>query len=112
MQNFKYASLRGTIQINKEVAARDQIQMRKRRILNHIVQRKENTFAQLAAHAVAFGFAIEKATEPLRRNIGDFGVTVKSFAGSPNGLLIQIRGKHLEPICNVVVAKLVEQHRN
>ena len=48
------------VQVDQDVAADDQIQMRERRIPDEIVVREQHDFAQLAAHPVTSGLALEE----------------------------------------------------
>ena len=85
------------IQIDQQVAAGDQIEMRERRIADDVVVREQHHLAQLAANPVAAGLALEEARAGApRRDVGDVRFAVEALARRGDRLLVEIGGEHLD----------------
>src|SRR5262245_18845258 len=57
------------IQINEQVAAGDEIEVRERRIADHVVMREQHRLAQLPSDAVAASLTLEKPLETLGADV-------------------------------------------
>ena len=80
VEHLQHPLLRGAIEVDEQVAARHQIEMRERRILDHVVVREQHHLAQLLAHAVGVALLAEEAAQPLRRHVGGVVQRVEALA--------------------------------
>ena len=73
MEDVEEPRLRLAVQVDEEVAARHEVEPRKRRVLQEIVRREEHHLAHLAAHAVAAVLLHEESPQPVFRDVGRDG---------------------------------------
>ena len=95
VKDFDDAILGGAIQVDQEVPARHEIEVREGRILYQIVVGKQDELAQLASDPVAGGLAVEEARQPRFRDVTHLVVTVESVARRRDRVLVEISGKNL-----------------
>ena len=95
MANLDHAILGGPIQVDQQIAARHEIEVRKRRVANDVVVREQDQLAQLAPDPVAADLAMKKSLEPGVRKVGNFGTAIASLACPRHRLLVEIRSKYL-----------------
>ncbi len=95
MKGFDDAILGGAIQVNQEVPARHEIEVREGRIPYQIVVGEQDELAQLASDPVAGGLAVEETREPRFRDVTHLVVTVESIARGRDRVLVKISGKDL-----------------
>src|SRR5688500_9780146 len=65
MKRFNQPILRRLVQVDEEVAARNQIEMGERRVADDIVAREEDHFAQFTTHAMPTALVLEEPLQPL-----------------------------------------------
>ena len=90
------ALLHRPIQIDQQVAAGDQIEVRERRILDDVVMREQHQLAQLAADAVAAGLAAGKTGAGAPRTRRRLPRRVQALARHGDRLLVEVGGEHLD----------------
>ena len=95
VKGFDDAILGGAIQVDQEVPARHEIEVREGRILYQIVVGEQDELAQLASDPVAGGLAVEEARQPRFRDVTHLVVTVESVARGRDRVLVEISGKNL-----------------
>src|SRR3954469_11017671 len=78
MKDREHFSLQRAIEINENVAATDQVHVRKRRIIKEILPRENDGVAQALGDAVTAVFFGEKAAEPFGRDIMHKALGVKA----------------------------------
>jgi hypothetical protein len=89
------ALLNRSVEVDQQVAARDQIQVRERRILDHVVMRKQQPLAELAPHVILGADSLEKPLQTFLRHIRDFGFGIKSLARDGDRFFVEVRREHL-----------------
>ncbi len=80
MERLDDPLLNRPIQVDQEVAAGDQIEVRERRIADDVVRGEQHQLAQLTPYPVAPGLAHEEALQALLREIGDVGVRIEGLS--------------------------------
>src|SRR5262245_374714 len=95
MEGLEDPLLRRAVQIDQQIAARDQIEVRKRRILDDIVVREENHLAQFAPDPIARAFVMEEALEPLLGHVHDVGVGIETLARRRDRVLVEVGSEYL-----------------
>ena len=84
------------VQIDQQVAAGDQIDARKRRIGQHVLDRKHHLPAHGRGHAVSALFGDEMARQSLCRDMGCNIGLIKSFARNGDGIGIDVGRENLQ----------------
>lgn len=92
--NQPLLQLRG--QIDEQVAAADDVQLREGWIHDDVLWRKHHHLPDLLAHAEATLLVYEEAPEPLRRDVGCDVVRIQAKARAIDGVPIQIGSKNLQ----------------
>ena len=95
MEQRHYLVLRVRAQVNKQVAARDQIDMRERGIAQNILLRKNDLLADLPGDPQVTVFLHEKTCQQLGRDVRDDALREKSTASPFDGALIHIGRENL-----------------
>ena len=90
VQDVEDLLLRVAVQVDQQIAARDEVEPRKRRVAHQVVQRKEHRFAHFATHPVAVVLFNEEALEPVLRNIGRNDVRVHAFACDADRVFVEV----------------------
>ncbi len=80
LERLDGARLGVPVQIDEEIAAAHQVQMGERRVLEHVVMRKQDRLSQVAAHPVLVALADEEPAESLGRDVGHICMAVASLA--------------------------------
>ena len=93
MQNVHHPALHGLVEIDQEVPARDQIEVRERRIPDHIVVREQHERAELLADPVAAWLLDEEPGQPFGRDVGRVGQGVEAFARRGKRVGVDVGGK-------------------
>ena len=65
VKQLEDALLRDAVQVDEQIAAGDQVEMRERRVLDHVVRGEENHLAQLALHTVGVAIPHEEPAQPI-----------------------------------------------
>lgn len=111
MKGVEHPRLRVAVQVDEQVAARDQVEPRKGRVAQHIVHGKKHGLAQLAPCTVAAVLLDEEAAQPVFAHIGHDGRRVDAFARHADRVVIEVGGKHLQRRRGVEHARVLgEQH--
>src|SRR6185295_13302985 len=84
------------LEIDQEVAAGDQVQPRKRRISDQVVQREQAHVPDLARHLVEIALLDEEALQALGRNLAGDRLRVPRLAGRFQRLRVDVRGEDLD----------------
>ncbi len=95
MKRLEDPLLRCPVEINHQVPAGDQIDVRERGILDDVVMREQHGFAELAPDAVAGAFAMEESFESLLGQVGHVGLGVDALPRRGDRVLVEIGGEHL-----------------
>ena len=83
-------------EINQQIAARQNIQLRERRVHDEALRRKRHHLPDFGSHAAAVVFLGEEPAHLFRRHVGAniFGIDARARLG--NRILVQIGGKNLQ----------------
>src|SRR5262245_22545164 len=95
MERFEDALLDGAVQVNQQIPAGDEIEMRERWILDDVVMREQHHLPELALDTVPTRLAVKEALETLLGYVHDIGLGVEAFAGRGDRVFIEIGGEHL-----------------
>ena len=96
MEQRQELLLRFCDQINHQVAAAKQVQVRKRRINQNILYRKDHAVPDFLSYAKKIPFFDEKALQALRAHLGCDAGWKKAFAGFFDGIFVDIRSEQLQ----------------
>ena len=88
--------LRFGAEVDQEIAAGDQIEPRKRRIGDDIMNGEDHRGAKLRRNLVAVIALGKEPRQPVRRNIRDNAAAIASFPRGGDGVRIDIGGEDLE----------------
>ncbi len=101
------------IQVDQEVAAGNQIEVRERWIADDVVRGEQHELAQLTPDPVATRLPQEEALQALLGEIGDVRVRIEGLSRGGNRLLVEIGGEHLDlRLLDRTLSLLGEQHGN
>ena len=95
MQNLQKTALSAPIEIDQQVTTGNQFHVRKRRILEGVMDCKQYPLPQLWSHLVTDGTARKKAPQPFGRDVGDFCLRIDSLTRYTNSVLVHVSGEHL-----------------
>jgi hypothetical protein len=114
MERVDQPFLNRPIQVDEDVSACDEIEMRERWVLDEIVDREQDVFPELSSDAISSRLAEEEPPQAFVRDVGDFRVRIEPFARDGNGLFVEIGGEYLEARRRLRHATRVfgEEHRN
>ncbi|HWJ06406.1 MAG TPA: hypothetical protein VNS57_11570, partial [Steroidobacteraceae bacterium] len=108
-------ALQVAIEIDQQVATADQVELRERRVLDHVLLREDKQVAQVLLDPVGapLGVVREKAREPLLRDVGRDARRVNARARLLDGLAVDVGREHLD-LDRLLVRDdlLVEQDRD
>ena len=107
-----HGALRLGLEVDQEVAARDEVHLRERRVLGDVVAREHDHLAQVVRDLVAARPLGEEPLEPARADELQLHLAVDPGAGVLERRLVDVGRQHLEP--DLAVARreaLAEQHR-
>ena len=82
--------LRVAVQVDQQIAARDQVEPRKRRVAQQVVQREEHRLAQLATDAVAARLADEEALSRSSETSAAIDVRIHAFACDADRVVVEV----------------------
>ena len=88
--------LRLDIDVDQEIAAAEDVHLRKRRIDQDVLRRKDHQVADLFLDPVALVFLDEESLKPLRGNVRGNARGKRPPAGLVDGVLVDVRGKNLD----------------
>ena len=109
LQNF---TLHFAIQVDQQVAANDQVNLRKGRIGQQAVFGKQDLFANFLANPVVVIFLDEVMPQARRRHIGHDRLRVQTGPADADGALVNVGGEQLQRgFAGVQLQLIVEQHR-
>ena len=94
VERLHQAFLQVVVQIDQQIAARDQVHPREGRILDHAVRREDAHFADLLDHAPVLAVLAEPALQPFRRDAGQW-CPIASGAGTADRLVVDVGGEDL-----------------
>ena len=97
MEQLEHALLEPALEVDEEVPARDEVEVRERRVLEQAVRREQDRLAEPLGHAVAPGRPPEKAPQPLGAHVGLDGLGVDPGPADGDGPLAEVGGEHLDP---------------
>ena len=96
MEDLHDALLHRAVEVDQKIATRDEVQVRKGRVFNEIVMRKQYALAQLAAYTVPFLLLREEAAQAHGRNVHHVSSRVEALARRRDGLLVYVCGEDLQ----------------
>ena len=88
--------LRLDIDVDQEVPAAEDVQLRKRRIDEDVLRRKDHQVADLFLDPVALAFADEKSRQPLGGHVRGDARGERALAGLLDGVMVDVGGKDLD----------------
>ena len=113
MEDREHALLQHRLEVDEHVSARDQIEMRERRIAHEVLAREHAQVAHRLENPVAVVFLDEEALQPFRRDHGCDPVRVASRSRSGDRDFTQIRREDLDRgLASLVSEKLEERDRD
>src|SRR6266403_1450615 len=101
--------LQNRLEVNQHVTATDDVDPRKRRILEKIVLSENTDIADRLINSIATFHFDEKASQPLRRDIRHNTLRVGPCAGFLNTSLAEVRTKKLEGNIGPFIPQELEQ---
>ena len=88
--------LRLGIDVDQEVPAAEDVQLRERRIDEDVLRRKDHQVADLLLDPVAVALAHEKPRQPLGRHVRGDARGERALAGLLDGVMVDVGGKDLD----------------
>src|SRR5687767_13911341 len=82
-------------EVNQEIPAAEQIELRKRRVHQDILRREDHQFPNLFRHSIAKLFLAEIALETLRRDVRGDGRRIQALPRAVNGVFVDIGREYL-----------------
>jgi hypothetical protein len=95
VEDLQHALLRLAVDVDEQVAAAHEVELREGRVAQHVVRREEHRLAQLLSDTVVPPLPDEEAAEALGREVGSDGVGVDAGARVLKRLLVDVRGEDL-----------------
>jgi len=95
VEGAAYLLLQLAIEIDEDVAAGDQVDVRERRILEQVVHREQHQIANLLPHLVMIAFAREEAAQAFLAHVGLDGGRIAALARRRERPGIEIGAEHL-----------------
>ncbi|MNM95355.1 hypothetical protein D3C81_1077950 [compost metagenome] len=83
------------VQVDEQVTAYHQVQLRERWIGQQVVPGEQHFFANVLAYAVILIFLDEELAQPGRGNIGGDGIGVNAQPADIDRALVEVGGEHL-----------------
>lgn len=112
MEHLQDFALDLAVEVDQQVAADDQVDLRERRIRQQVVLGEQHPLADLLAHAVVVAILKEVLTQPGRGHVGNDRLRVSAVTARSNGTFIDVGGKHLQLGGTGVEHQLIaDQHR-
>src|SRR5687768_18071335 len=96
MKDLQNPILRFAVKIDQKIAARDQIELGKRRVVQKVMRREQNALADFFFDAKTRAFLDKKSLETFSRNVCRYYLVVHAFAGSRDGFLVDVARKDLD----------------
>ena len=96
MKNVESLRLGLVLEVNQEVAARDQIEAREGRVAQQVMRGKEHPFAQIFPYSVLPVVFRKKTVEAFLRNVRFDRGRIQSFARVAHRLFIDIGSENLK----------------
>ena len=104
-------ALHFAVEVDQQVAADNEVNLRKGWVRQQVVARKQHFFAHFLAHPVMLVFLDEELAQPAGRHIGHDRFGVQAGTGDADGTLIEVGGKHLDLAVALLQRKLLtDQH--
>ena len=101
--------LKLAVEVDQEVAARDEIEPQERRIPDHAVLLEQHELPDAVAHAVARPLVDEEAVEAIGADVGRDRLRVSSLTGDGERMAVEIGGDDLDPRLDPPPRRLLEQ---
>lgn len=96
VQHLHGAVLRGAVEIDEDIAAGNEVEVREGRIFDQVVSREQHDLAQLAPYAEAVVLVLLKvAAQTLGRHIGDFRIRIGALARFRDRVFVEVRAEYL-----------------
>ena len=96
MERREHPRLRFRPQVDQQIAARNQVEVRKWRICQNILDGEDDARAQLRRYPVAVVLFHEEAGEAVGRNLCRDGLRIEALAGAGDRVRVDIGGKNLK----------------
>src|SRR5471032_689146 len=96
VKRLQHLALYGFIEVDQQVAARDQVHSRKRRITQDVVDGEHHFLTQFLAHLVTATGLHKKSAQPFRRYVRHYRSSIDARTRRLDRTRVDIRGKHLD----------------
>ena len=96
-------------EVDKHVTATDNVDPRKRRVLEKVLPGENTHITDRFVDSIANFHFGEKASQPFRRDIGHNTLRVDPGAGFPNAFLAEVRAEKLDGNISASMAQELEQ---
>ncbi len=101
------------VEIDEQVAAAEQIDARKGRVLQQVVHREQHRLAQVAAHPVAAPLLGEEAAQPFLGDVGRERQRIEALACRADRAFVEIGREHLQRRRRIERSRVLrQQHRD
>ena len=97
MQDLQHPALAGAIEVDQQIPAGREVEVRERRVLDDVVFREEDQLAQLRAYAIAIILFREESLQPLHRDVRGVGHGVDALPRDGDAGGIDIGREYLDP---------------
>ena len=101
-------------QVDQEIPAAQDVQLRERRVHDEILRRKDHHLPDLLPHTVAVILFREEPRQSLRRHIPRDVLREETLPRLVDGIIVQIRGEDLHrevPLRLDLIRRLLQHHR-
>ena len=102
--------LRLGIDVDQEVPATEDVELRERRIDEDVLRRKDHQVADFFLDPVALALAHEEPRQPLGRQVRGDARGKRALAGLLDGVLVDVGGKDLDRPAEFVPLSIVERN--
>lgn len=99
MKQRQQTFLKRRVEVNQEIATREQIEPGEWRIHDHIMLGEQHHFADTRVDDVAVFLSAEEPGQALRADLGGYRGGVVSSPGECDGVRTEVRGKDLKRRC-------------
>ena len=96
VEQLERALLEHALEVDEDVAARHQVDVRERRVLEEAVRREEDRLAEPLGHPVPARLVAKEAGEPRGAHVGLDGLGVEALARRPDGPLAEVGPEDLD----------------
>lgn len=96
MEHLQNVLLDLAVEVDQQVAADDQADLRERRVGQQVVPGEQDFLANFLAYPVVLVFLDEELAQPRGWHVGDDRLRIRTTPGNADGTLIEVGGKHLD----------------